>query len=169
QQLIVDDLIPAALVMQHPGFLRPIHGVTPAGGRFLHLVAFDVGRGPDGAWRVFDVRTQAPSGSGYTLENRLTISQLYSDAFRELNVGRLAPYFRALRESMLEAAPCDSGTPHIALLTPGPFSETYVEHAYLARYLGFTLVEGADLTVRDDHVYLKTVAGLRPVHAILRR
>lgn len=169
QQLIVDGLIPASLVMQHPGFLRPIHGVTPAGGRFLHVVAFDVGRGPDGAWRVFDVRTQAPSGSGYALENRLTISQLYSDAFRDLNVCRLAPYFRALRESILEAAPCDSGTPHIALLTPGPFSETYVEHAYLARYLGFTLVEGADLTVRDDHVYLKTVAGLRPVHAILRR
>jgi uncharacterized circularly permuted ATP-grasp superfamily protein/uncharacterized alpha-E superfamily protein len=146
-----------------------VHGIRPPGGRHLHIAAFDVARGPDGAWRVFDARTQAPSGSGYALENRLTISQVYPKAFREQRVGLLAPYFRTLRETLLEAAPCASGTPHIVLLTPGPYNETYVEHVYLARYLGFTLVEGADLTVRDDRVFLKTVAGLRPVHAILRR
>ena len=81
----------------------------------------------------------------------------------------LAPFFRTLQETMLEHAPCSSGTPHIVLLTPGPYNETYFEHAYLSRYLGFTLAEGADLTVRDDRVFLKTVSGLRPVHGILRR
>jgi len=169
QRLLGSDLIAPALVMQHSGFLRQVHGITPAGGRFLRVLAFDVARGPDGTWYVFDVRAQAPSGSGYALENRLSISQLYPEAFREQRVSLLAPYFRALREALLEAAPCESGTPHIALLTPGPYNETYVEQAYLARYLGFTLVDGADLTVRDDRVYLKTVTGLRPVHAILRR
>jgi uncharacterized circularly permuted ATP-grasp superfamily protein/uncharacterized alpha-E superfamily protein len=169
QQLLSDGLIPPALALQHPGFLRQVHGIRPVCDRFLHVIAFDVARAPDGGWRVVEVRTQAPSGSGYALENRLNISQLYPDAFREQRVCLLAPYFRTLRESLLEAAPCESGTPHIALLTPGPYSETYVEHAYLARYLGFTLVEGADLTVRDDRVYLKTVSGLRPVHGILRR
>ncbi len=169
QQLLANGLVPTPLVVRHPGFLRQVHGVTPPSGPFLSVVAFDVARGPDGAWRVFDARTQAPSGSGYALENRLSISQLYPDAFREQRVRLLAPYFRRLRETLLEAAPCDSGTPHIVLLTPGPYNETYVEHAYLARYLGFTLAEGADLAVRDDRIYLKTVAGLRAVHGILRR
>lgn len=169
QRLLSSGLIPPALVVQHPGFLRPAYGIEPVGGRFLHVVAFDVARDPEGGWRVLDVRAQAPSGSGYALENRLSISQLFPDAFREQRVSLLAPYFRTLRETLFEAAPCETGTPHIVLLTPGPYSETYVEQAYLARYLGFTLVEGADLTVRDDRVFLKTVSGLRPVHAILRR
>lgn len=169
QQLLANGLVPAPLVVQHPGFLRQVHGVVPSFGSLLSLVAFDVARGPDGAWRIFDTRTQAPSGSGYALENRLSISQLYPDAFLEQHVRLLAPYFRRLRETLLETAPCESGTPQIVLLTPGPYNETYVEHAYLARYLGFTLAEGADLAVRDDRIYLKTVAGLRPVHGILRR
>jgi uncharacterized circularly permuted ATP-grasp superfamily protein/uncharacterized alpha-E superfamily protein len=169
QRLLSDGHVPATVVMRHPGFLRPVHGIAPPSGRFLHVVAFDVARSFDGGWRVVDARTQAPSGAGYALENRLSISQLYPKAFRDAHVSLLAPYFRTLRETLLEAAPCESGTPHVVLLTPGPYNETYVEHAYLARYLGFTLAEGADLTVRDDHVFLKTVAGLRPVHAILRR
>lgn len=138
QRLLSNGLIPPALVVQHPGFLRPTYGIEPVGGRFLHVVAFDVARDPEGRWRVLEVRTQAPSGSGYALENRLSISQLFPDAFREQRVSLLAPYFRTLRETLLETAPCDAGTPHIVLLTPGPYSETYVEHAYLARYLGLT-------------------------------
>jgi uncharacterized circularly permuted ATP-grasp superfamily protein/uncharacterized alpha-E superfamily protein len=169
QTLVREGRLPAALVFRHPGFLRPCHGVRPPSGIRIHLLAFDIARGLDGTWKVVATRTQAPSGAGYTLENRLTVSRIFPDAFRDLHVCLLAPFFRTLQETLLEHAPCPNGTPHIVLLTPGPYNETYFEHAYLSRYLGFTLAEGADLTVRDDRVYLKTVTGLRPVHGILRR
>ena len=168
QRLLAKSLMPPAFVFAHPGFLRACHGVRPPGGTFLHLIAFDLARRPDGSWAVLNARTQAPSGAGYALENRLTIARLYPAAFRDLHVHRLAPFFRAMQETLLTGARGD-GTPHVVLLTPGRHNETYFEHAYLSRYLGFTLAEGADLTVRNDVVYLKTAAGLRPVHAIVRR
>jgi uncharacterized circularly permuted ATP-grasp superfamily protein/uncharacterized alpha-E superfamily protein len=169
QRLLGSGLIPSSVVFGNPAFLRAAHGVRPPSGVHLHVVAFDLARGPDAQWRVLATRTQAPSGAGYALENRLTVSRLFPDAFRDQRVQLLAPFFRTLQETLLEQAPCRTGTPHIVLLTPGRYNETYFEHAYLSRYLGFTLVEGADLTVRDDSVCLKTVNGLRPVHAILRR
>ncbi len=167
--LLARGLIPPAVVFGHHGFMHVAQDVTPPAGTFLHLVAFDLGRPPDGEWRVLSTRTQAPSGAGYALENRITVSRLFSDAFRDQHVQRLAPFFRSLQETLLAYAPAHGATPHIVLLTPGRYNETYFEHAYLSRYLGFTLAEGADLTVRDDAVFLKTVGGLRPVHAILRR
>jgi len=169
QRLVEDGLIPPALVHGHPGFLRACHGVAAPGGVYLHQVAVDLARGPDGRWWVAGTRTQAPSGAGYALENRLTVSRLYPDAFRELRVQRLASFFLTLQQALREGAPRDDEAPHIVLLTPGSYNETYFEHAYLARYLGFTLVEGNDLAVREDRVYLKTVTGLERVHAILRR
>ncbi len=169
QRLLVEGLVPAALVLAHPGFLRPCHGIRPPQGTFLHLVAFDLGRGPDGRWRVVGTRVQAPSGAGYALENRLVISRLFPDAFREQRVQLLARFFRTLQETLIASAPCGTESPHIVLLTPGPYNETYFEHAYLARYLGFTLAEGSDLVAREDRIYLKTLAGLRRVHAIVRR
>jgi uncharacterized circularly permuted ATP-grasp superfamily protein/uncharacterized alpha-E superfamily protein len=169
QTLLSRGLLPPSLVFGDRGFLHAAHGVQPPGRTFLHVIAFDLGRAPDGEWRVVATRTQAPSGAGYALENRLTISRLYPDAFREQHVRRLAPFFRALQDVLLAMAPLDGTTPHIVLLTPGRYNETYFEHAYLSRYLGFTLVEGADLTVRDECVYLKTVTGLRRVHVVLRR
>jgi uncharacterized circularly permuted ATP-grasp superfamily protein/uncharacterized alpha-E superfamily protein len=169
QCLLKEGLVPPALVLAHPGFLRACHGVVPPSGVFLHQVAFDLAHGPDGRWWVVGTRAQAPSGAGYALENRVTVSRLFPDAFRELRVHMLAPFFRVLLDTLLSGAPSEGETPHVALLTPGPYNETYFEHAYLARYLGFTLVEGGDLVVRDDRVYLKTLSGLRRVHAILRR
>jgi uncharacterized alpha-E superfamily protein len=112
-------------------------------------------------------RTQAPSGTGYALQNRTIVADVLPEAFRTANVRRLASFFRAQREALLGMAPCDH--PRAVLLTPGPYNETYFEHSYLARYLGFTLAEGADLTVRDRRVYLKTVEGLQVVDVILRR
>ena len=164
QRLLHDGSLPAALVLGHPGFLRPCHGIVPPGGCFLHQVAFDLARGPDGRWRIVETRCQAPSGAGYALENRITISRLFPDAFREMHVHMLASFFRTLQETLLAYSPSAADAPHIVLLTPGPYNETYFEHAYLARYLGFTLAEGSDLTVRDDRVYLKTVNGLERVH-----
>jgi uncharacterized circularly permuted ATP-grasp superfamily protein/uncharacterized alpha-E superfamily protein len=169
QQLLAANLLPPALLQGHAGYLRPMHGVQVAGGRRLHIAAFDLARDPNGAWWVVTQRTQAPSGLGYLLENRLITSRLFPEAFRELKVQRLAATYRALLESMTSLCPSGGEEPRIVLLTPGPYNETYFEHAYLARYLGLTLVEGSDLTVRDQRLYLKTLKGLEPVHGILKR
>lgn len=169
QQLLARNLLPPALVQGHPGYLRAMHGAEPAGGRRLHIAAFDLARDPSGAWWCMAQRTQAPSGLGYLLENRLIISRLFPEAFRDLKVQRLAATYRALLESLTSLCPANGDEPRIVLLTPGPYNETYFEHAYLARYLGLTLVEGSDLTVRDQRLYLKTLKGLEPVHGVLKR
>jgi uncharacterized circularly permuted ATP-grasp superfamily protein/uncharacterized alpha-E superfamily protein len=168
QQLLAQGLLPPALVQGHPGYLRAMHGVQPVGGTHLHIAAFDLARGPDGNWWVVSQRCQAPSGLGYLLENRLAISAQFPEAFQAMKVQRLASTYRALMQSLKDMSPAGQDA-HLALLTPGPYNETYFEHAYLARYLGLTLVEGSDLIVRDEHLYLKTLKGLVPVHGLLRR
>ena len=171
QELLRDGSIPPALVYGHNGFLWPCQGIRPPGDTWLHLYAADLARSPDGRWWVIADRTQAPSGAGYALENRVIVSRLFPEKFRELGVHHLAQFFAALQESLAHWAPQDGdgANPLVVLLTPGPYNETYFEHAYLARYLGYPLVEGQDLTVREDRVYLKTLTGLKRVHAILRR
>jgi len=169
QRLLANNLLPPALVQGHSGYLRALHGAEPSGGTHLHIAAFDMARDPSGAWWVVSQRTQAPSGLGYLLENRLIISRLFPQAFSELKVQRLAATYRALLEGLRAMCPAAGGEPRIVLLTPGPYNETYFEHAYLARYLGVALVEGSDLTVRDQRLYLKSLKGLEPVHGILKR
>ncbi len=169
QTLLKDGTLPPALVYGHNGFLWPCQGVKPPGDTWLHLYAADLARSPDGRWWVIADRTQAPSGAGYALENRIIVSRVFPDQFRDLGVQHLASFFRALQDSLAQWAPHTGEPPLIVLLTPGPYNETYFEHAYLARYLGYPLVEGQDLTVRGECVYLRTLTGLRRVHAILRR
>ncbi|MEO5772455.1 MAG: circularly permuted type 2 ATP-grasp protein, partial [Burkholderiaceae bacterium] len=175
QRLLHGGLLPPALVFRHGGYLRPLHGVAPVGGMHLHIVAFDLARGPDGRWWVISQRTQSPSGLGYVLHNRLIVSRLFPEAFRGLRVQHIASGYRRLLDTVQQQAGevaarlGDGNMPRVALLTPGPYSETYFEHAYLARYLGLPLVEGADLTVRGERLFLRTVEGLQPVHALLRR
>jgi uncharacterized circularly permuted ATP-grasp superfamily protein/uncharacterized alpha-E superfamily protein len=167
QHLLASGRIPAALLYANPAFLRPLVGVKIPAHSYLHMLAVDLARSPDGEWWVLSDRTQAPSGSGYALENRTIVADVLPDLFRSSNVLRLAPFFRAQREALISLADCEN--PRIVLLTPGPLNETYFEHSYLARYLGFTLVVGADLTVRQRSVFLKTVTGLEKVDVILRR
>jgi uncharacterized circularly permuted ATP-grasp superfamily protein/uncharacterized alpha-E superfamily protein len=169
QRLLRDGLIPPALVFANPGFLRACHGLRVPGEIYVHLHAVDLARSPDGQWWVLGDRTQSPSGSGYALENRIVLSRILPDEFRDSQVQRLASFFRIHRDTLRNLAPNRSDNPNVVLLTPGPHNETYFEHAYLARYLGFTLVEGGDLTVRDRHVFLKTLEGLQPVDVIFRR
>ena len=168
QQLLAHGLLPPALVQGHPGYLRAMHGVSPVGGTHLHIAAFDLARGPQGNWSVIGQRCQAPSGLGYLLENRLAISAQFPQAFESLRVQRLASTYRALVDGLKQMSPAGADS-HLALLTPGPYNETYFEHAYLARYLGLTLVEGSDLIVRDERLYLKTLEGLIQVHGLLKR
>lgn len=169
QVVLKEGWLPAPLVHASGGYLRACHGFQPPGGRHLYLHAVDLARRPDGSWCVLADRTQAPSGAGYALENRIIVSRVLPDDFRECGVARLAGFFGALRDGLRAATPRPAATPCVVVLTPGPYNETYFEHSYLARYLGFPLVEGGDLTVRDRRVYLKTLEGLRPVDVILRR
>jgi uncharacterized circularly permuted ATP-grasp superfamily protein/uncharacterized alpha-E superfamily protein len=169
QQLLKGGFLPPELVYPNPGLLRPLHGVRVPGGRFLHLYAANLGRGADGRWRVIGDRTQAPSGAGYALENRIVMTRTLPEAFAACRVHRLARFFQTIRDTLRALAPRNRDNPRVVLLTPGPYNETYFEHAYLARYLGYTLAEGGDLTVRDNRVYLKVLAGLQPVDVIFRR
>jgi uncharacterized circularly permuted ATP-grasp superfamily protein/uncharacterized alpha-E superfamily protein len=166
-RLVADGAVPAAAIAGSNEYLRSVCGVRPPGGRYLHLYAADVGRGPDGRWWVLSDRTQAPSGAGYALENRLVLSRAFSNLYKSMNVERVAPFFEAFRDSLRASA--DRDEPRIGLLTPGAFSETYFEHATIARYLGFLLVEGDDLAVSGDRIHIRTVAGLKRLDVLLRR
>jgi uncharacterized circularly permuted ATP-grasp superfamily protein/uncharacterized alpha-E superfamily protein len=166
-RLVADGAVPAAAIAGSNEYLRSVCGVKPPGGRYLHLYAADVGRGPDGRWWVLGDRTQAPSGAGYALENRLVLSRAFSNLYKSMNVERVAPFFEAFRDSLRASA--DRDEPRIGLLTPGTFNETYFEHATLARYLGFLLVEGDDLAVSGDRIHIRTVAGLKRLDVLLRR
>jgi uncharacterized circularly permuted ATP-grasp superfamily protein/uncharacterized alpha-E superfamily protein len=168
QRLLCEGLVPPELVFGHPNYLWPCQGIVPRGRNWLHVYAADLARAPDGRWWLLADRTQAPSGAGYALENREIVEQVLPEAIRQLEVRRTTGVFSELREQLLSHG--DEGeNPLAVILTPGPFNETYFEHAYLSRQLGVPLAEGTDLTVRDDTVYLKTLAGLKRVHTILRR
>lgn len=167
QTLLRHGHLPAPLVLGNPNFLRPLHGIEMPRGVHLDFVAFDLARAADRKWWVLSDRTQAPSGAGYALENRIVLARTLPDIFRDARVHRLASFFQTLSDNLIGATGKDD--PLVVLLTPGPHNETYFEHAYLARYLGFPLVQGADLTVRDNKVYLKTLNGLKQVDLIFRR
>ncbi|MGD9539393.1 circularly permuted type 2 ATP-grasp protein [Methylocystis sp.] len=166
-RLVAEGVLPAAAVAGAPNFIRPMCGATPPGGRWLRFYAADLGRGPDGNWRVLGDRAQAPSGAGYALENRLVLSRALPSLYRDMNVERLAPFFRDFRAGISRAA--QRVDPRICLLTPGPWSETYSEQAHLARYLGFALVEGEDLVASDGKLHVRTIAGLKRADVIWRR
>ncbi|HEX5660366.1 MAG TPA: circularly permuted type 2 ATP-grasp protein, partial [Polyangiales bacterium] len=169
QRTLADGTLPPELVFENPSFLRAVHSINVPRGSWLPLYAADLIRDTRGTFRVLEDRTQAPSGAGYALENRIVISSALPEAFRDCHVERLAPFFRALRHTLQTLAPHNRDNPRIVLLTPGPDNATYFEQAYLAQYLGYTLVNGGDLTVREDRVFLKTLGGLSPIDVILRR
>ncbi|WP_158596074.1 circularly permuted type 2 ATP-grasp protein [Oleomonas cavernae] len=168
QTTLKSGVLHPAIVQTNPDYLRPLSGFKAPGDIWLHVYAVDLVRGPDGNWLVVGDRTRTPAGPGYALENRIITSRSLAEAYRSMKVKRVAAWFDRLRQTLRTLAPW-TRYPRIVLLTPGPYNETYFEHAYLARYLGYTLVEGSDLTVRDDRVFLKTLGGLEPVDVILRR
>ncbi len=169
RMLIKEGLLPVDLIYNHTGFLRQCSGIKLPGNRSLVLYAADLARSPDGNIWVLNDRTQAPSGSGYALENRLAIARILPELFSGLKVRHLSPYFIALRNALQQIAPGNNPNPRVVILTPGPHNETYFEHSYLSSYLGYTLVQGQDLMVKDNQVWLKTIGGLEKVDVIIRR
>jgi uncharacterized circularly permuted ATP-grasp superfamily protein/uncharacterized alpha-E superfamily protein len=167
QRLLKDGHIPASLVLANPHFLRPAHGISPGDGIFLHLYAVDLSRDAQGRWWVLADRAQAPTGVGYALENRIVLSRCLPELFRECQITRLAGYFQSSHHSLVEMTRREN--PRIVVLTAGASSPGYFAQAYVARYLGYSLAEGGDLTVRENRVYLQTVDGLKPVDLIIRR
>ncbi len=167
QRLVGNGLLPAALLNGSPHFLRPMVGLQPPGGHQLHFYAADIGRGPDGEWRVLADHTRTPTGAGYALENRLAVARVLPGLQTRLNIERLAPFFTDVRAGIAASSP--RADPRIALLTPGRLNQSYAEQAHLARYLGMLLVEGEDLTVHDERLYLRTIEGLKRVDALWRR
>ncbi|QYK43433.1 MAG: circularly permuted type 2 ATP-grasp protein [Paracoccaceae bacterium] len=166
-RLVAEGHLPATVVARNGEWLRPMTGIVPKGGHFLHFIAFDIARNPDGTWFVLGDRVQAPSGAGFALENRVATSRIFPEVFQRSNVHRLAGFFRAFRDALEGLRRHDGARPGI--LSPGPLNDTYFEHAYIARYLGFALLEGEDLTVQDGQVMVRTIEGPRPVDVLWRR
>lgn len=167
--LLKDGILPPELVYAHPGFLRVCDGIRHSGQRQITVYAIDLARGPDRQFQVVGDRVPVPSGAGYALENRTAMARVFPDLIRDCRVRRLSQFFRTLRATLNEIAPQRKSNPAIGVLTPGPANETYFEHAYLAAYLGFTLVQGDDLMVRNGLVWLKALGELRPLDVLLRR
>ena len=164
--LVRDGHLPAELVAENPNWLRPMVGITPPSGHWLHHLAFEIARSPDGSFMVLGDRTGAPSGAGFALENRMATTRIFADPFPRARLRRLAGFFAAFRGAM--EAQAGEGR-RIAILTPGPGNDTYYEQAYIARYLGLSLLEGEDLIVRDGRAMVRTVTGPEPLGLLWRR
>lgn len=169
RKLLKEGIVPPELIYAHSGFLRACDGIKLPGAHQLMLYAADLSRGPDGKVWVLRDRTQAPSGMGYALENRSALNRVVPELFKDHAVTKLSSFFNSMVQGFINVAPQGKEQPRIVLMTPGPRNETYFEHAYLASYLGFTLVQGEDMLVRDGFVWIKTVEGLEKVDIILRR
>ena len=164
---VARGLLPAMAVAGNPAFLRPMAGLKPAGGHFLHFCAFDLGRDSNGQWQVLADRTEAPSAAGFALENRVATTRAFAGLHDRSTVHRLAPFFAAFRDSLQSELTADDE--RVAVLTPGRSNRAYFEQAYIARYLGFTLLEGEDLVVIDGELMVRTITGPKPVAVLWRR
>ncbi|WOP18709.1 circularly permuted type 2 ATP-grasp protein [Raineyella sp. LH-20] len=166
RRLLADGIVPPEVVMGHPGYLRPLIGAPQPRGLFL--VGATIGRAADGGWRLRAQETQAPVGAGYAMENRRVLSRVHAELYREADLIRLTPFYQAMRAALVESAPDDVEDPHVVVLTPGTHAATAFDQAFLASRLGFPLVEGSDLVVRDGRVWLRSLDRLEPVDVIFR-
>ncbi|PHR88498.1 MAG: hypothetical protein COA80_17970 [Leeuwenhoekiella sp.] len=169
RRLIKEGVVPHEVIYGHRGFLRQCDKIQYKLDKHLLLYAADLARGSDGRMWVVNDRSQAPSGMGYALENRSTTNRVLSDIFVDMNVRRLSEFFKDFNDLLVEASPEKIENPNIVILTPGSHNETYFEHAYLASFLGYPLVQGNDLVVREGNLYMKSLKGLKRVHVVLRR
>ncbi len=167
--LIKNGIVPHEVIHGHRGFLRQCSGIEYSTEKFLSIYAADLSRGTDGRLWVVNDRAEAPSGMGYALENRSTTSRILPEMYAKMNVKRLSGFFKDFNQMLVDASPVKKDNPNIAILTPGSHNETYFEHAYLSSFLGYPLVQGNDLVVRDGFVWMKSLQGLKQIDVILRR
>ena len=168
QNLVQNNNIPTEMIYANPGFLRQCHNIVPADNRYLTFYAADIYRDIEGNFRVWRDYSASPVGLGYALENRIVLSRVFSGRYQNSQLRRLAPFFSAFQQNLKDRSATREEDPGIVLLSPGPDSRIYFEHALLSRYLNYPLVEGQDLTVRDGEVFLKKLTGLEPISVILR-
>jgi uncharacterized circularly permuted ATP-grasp superfamily protein/uncharacterized alpha-E superfamily protein len=161
--------IPAAAIFDHDEYLRPLVGAEAMAGQRLFMIAADLGRDISGQWKVISDRTQAPSGAGYAMQNRRVVSRVMPEIYHQANLHRLTPFFQAMRLALVDAAPSAVEDPRVVVLSPGTHSETAFDQAFVASLLGFPLLEGSDLTVRDGRVWMRVLGKLEQVDVILRR
>lgn len=169
RELIADGSLPPAVLYANPEFLRPFCDLRPGDRQPLFLYAAELARSVNGQWWVMADRSEAPAGPGFALENRIVSSRCMPSAFKQVNFERLAPFFGRLQNSLRRRTPRSFDGPRTVLLSSGPAHPYYFEDVYLARYLGYTMVEGGDLAVRNDAVFMKTLSGLVPVDIIFSR
>ncbi|SHE38096.1 Uncharacterized conserved protein, circularly permuted ATPgrasp superfamily [Arenibacter palladensis] len=167
--LIKNGIVPHEVIHGHRGFLRQCSGIEYSTEKFLSIYAADLSRGTDGRLWVVNDRAEAPSGMGYALENRSTTNRILPEIYAKMNVKRLSGFFKEFNQMLVDASPIKKDNPNIAILTPGSHNETYFEHAYLSSFLGYPLVQGNDLVVRDGFVWMKSLKGLKQIDVILRR
>lgn len=165
QQLLKDGHIPPELIFSDSAYLNSCRGILPQSGG-LRFYAADLARGLDGQWRIIDNHTETIAGSGFALANRVVHTHVAGDLFNAVNAARLAPYFQGVQSALTSHSGRHNA--RIALLTPGAHHADYFSHSYIARYLGYLLVEGGDLRTRGAQVFLKTLEGLKNVDLIIR-
>lgn len=169
QRLLSSGVLPPSIVFGHEGFLRVAARASTADTQPLLLAAADLGRNAAGEWQVLADRAQAPSGIGFAMENRRVISRVMPEMYRQAGLHRMAPFFQALRSTLIDSAPDSSANPRVVVLSPGTHSETAYDQAFVASSLGFPLVEGSDLVMRDGAVWMRVFGRLERVDVILRR
>ena len=169
RRLLARHLVPAAAILDHDEYLRPLVGSEAVAHQRLFLIAADLGRDGSGQWKIISDRTQAPSGAGYAMQNRRVVSRVIPEIYHQANLHRLTPFFQAMRLALVDAAPSAVEDPRVVVLSPGTHSETAFDQAFVASLLGFPLLEGSDLTVRDGRVWMRVLGKLEEVDVILRR
>ncbi len=167
--LIKNGIVPYEVIYGHRGFLRQCAGIEYPTDKFLSMYAAELARGTDGRLWIVNDRAEAPSGMGYALENRSTTSRILPEMYAKMNVKRISGFFRELNQMLVDASPVKKENPNIVILTPGSRNETYFEHAYLSSFLGYPLVQGNDLVVRDGFLWMKSLQGLKRIDVVLRR
>ncbi|MBI1270159.1 circularly permuted type 2 ATP-grasp protein [bacterium] len=169
QKILKDEVVPEFLIKQSSGYLKEACGIMPPGGVYVHVAGIDLIRGPDGNFVVLEDNLRTPSGVSYVLENRAIMKRVFPRIFARAKIKNVEDYPHWLRNALTELSPVDASETRAVVLTPGPYNSAYFEHSFLARRMGCELVQGSDLFVRDNKVYVKTTYGPQRVHVIYRR
>jgi uncharacterized circularly permuted ATP-grasp superfamily protein len=169
RRILKDGRIPASLVLDNSEYRSEMIGVSVPGGVYSHISGIDLVRAGDGLYYVLEDNLRVPSGVSYMLENRRMMARLVPELFARQQIAPVERYPDALLEILSEAAPVGVDNPTVAVLTPGAANSAYFEHAFLAQQMGVELVEGQDLFVKDNFVYMRTTRGPMRVDVIYRR